>query len=558
LLQCIKLIFGYTFAFFIVLIFASTFIMNITNPKFNFHNPLLYALVISIGMFLGYKMKGTLLYNDNANASTGVVDEIMGLVKQRYVDSVGTDSVEMKAVDNLLSQLDPHSIYIPPSQLKGVDEDMDGEFDGIGVEYFMQKDTLQITSVIAGGPSADAGIETGDKFITVNDSIIAGKKINTDEIVKYLRGRKGSKVHIGVMRNKKILKDITITRGTIPMYSVDAAYLLSPTVGYIKINRFSATTYKEFLAKLQELKKLGLQKLVLDLRDNPGGYLETAVQVIDELVAGTQKIVYTKGREKNTETFNAESKGILEQGKVVVLVDEGSASAAEIVSGALQDYDRATIIGRRTFGKGLVQEQYPLSNGGALRLTVARYYIPSGRCIQKDYSHGKDNYEKDLQTRYLRGELASQDSVNYKDTTVYKTMAGRRVYGGGGIMPDIFVPIIDNKYSTNLREVLGTGYLTEVVNDYYLANKPIFQKFASVEDFIKMYAVDKIILQAIQQKCKSDKISVTSFSTKADVVFLQSKIKSQLAKLLFGSSAQYQVFNAEDLMLKIALQEISK
>jgi carboxyl-terminal processing protease len=529
--------------------------MNNATPKFNFHNPLLYAAVIGIGMFLGYKMNGTLLHDDGNMGGSGRVDEIMSLVKNRYVDSVSTDSVEMKAIDHLLSQLDPHSVYIPPSQLKGVDEDMDGEFDGIGVEYFIQKDTLQITSVIAGGPSAEAGVETGDKIILVDDSIIAGKKMTTESPAKYLRGKKGSKVRIGILRNKKLI-NITITRGTIPMYSIDAAYMLTPTVGYIKINRFSATTYTEFLDKLTELKKVGLQKLVIDVRDNPGGYLETAVQVIDELLAGKQKIVYTKGREKNTETFNAEHTGILEAGKVVVLVDEGSASAAEILSGALQDYDRATIIGRRTFGKGLVQEQYPLSNGGALRLTVARYYIPSGRCIQKDYSHGKQDYEMDVQNRYQHGELASQDSISYTDSTVYKTMAGRRVFGGGGIMPDVFVPLRATTYSKNLSEVLGSGYVTEVVNDYYIANKTNLKKYASVGDFIKMYTIDPLVLQQLNAKCAADKIP--TIQAKADVQYIKTRIKSQLAKLLYGASAQYQVYNADDEMMNKALIEINK
>jgi carboxyl-terminal processing protease len=500
------------------------------EKKINLHNPILYAAIIGIGMFLGFKMKSTLLHGENTDSGGGRIDEIMSLVKNNYVDSVGTDSVEAKAIDNLLSQLDPHSVYITPADLKGVDEDLEGEFDGIGIEYFLQKDTLMVTSVIAGGPSAEAGIQTGDKFIKVNDSIIAGKKLSTEALVKNLRGASGTKAKITLLRNNKAINEITITRGKIPMYSIDAAYMMNATTGYIKINRFSATTYKEFMAKMELLKNAGMKKLLLDVRDNPGGFLEIAVQILDELIAGKKKIVYTKGRD----------------------------SAAEIVSGALQDYDRATLVGRRTFGKGLVQEQFPLANGGALRLTVARYYIPSGRCIQKDYSHGKELYMEDVMDRYKHGELVNKDSIKFKDTTVYKTMGGRRVYGGGGISPDVFVPLNDNKYSKNLGEVLGTGYLTEIVNDYFVANKEKLKLFPAVGDLIKNYTVDTKILGDLQKRCAADRITAICLANANDKQLITTRIKAQLAKALYGAAAQYQVYNAADEMVKIAMQEMDK
>jgi carboxyl-terminal processing protease len=528
------------------------------QKKWNLHNPILYAVVIAIGMFLGYKMKGTLLHADAIGTSSGNVDEIMNLVKERYVDSVGTDSVEAKAIDNLLSQLDPHSVYIPPSDLKSVDEDMDGEFEGIGIEYFVKKDTLMVTSVIAGGPSAEAGILTGDKFISVNDSIIAGKKLNTELLIKHLRGRSGTKANIKLMRNHKLIPNIAITRGKVPMYSIDASYMLSPTIGYIKINRFAATTYNEFMKAMQALQKAGMKKLMIDVRDNPGGYLETAVQIIDELIAGNKKIVYTRGRIKANETYSASKTGLFETGKVVVLVDEGSASAAEILSGALQDYDRATIIGRRTFGKGLVQEQYPLSNGGALRLTIARYYIPSGRCIQKDYSHGIENYQDDVMNRFKKGELVSQDSVIFKDTTVYKTMAGRRVYGGGGIMPDVFVPIINAKYNAQLSDILGSGFISEIANAYYADNKDALNKYATPADLNKYANASTAMIQKLIQKCKEDGIATNSLSNIADKNLITTRLMAQLAKAKFGNAAQYQIYNANDDMIKVALKEIEK
>ena len=528
------------------------------EKKINLHNPILYAAIIGIGMFLGFKMKSTLLHGENTDSGGGRIDEIMSLVKNNYVDSVGTDSVEAKAIDNLLSQLDPHSVYITPADLKGVDEDLEGEFDGIGIEYFLQKDTLMVTSVIAGGPSAEAGIQTGDKFIKVNDSIIAGKKLSTEALVKKLRGASGTKAKITLLRNNKAINEITITRGKIPMYSIDAAYMMNATTGYMKINRFSATTYKEFMAKMELLKNAGMKKLLLDVRDNPGGFLEIAVQILDELIAGKKKIVYTKGRDRKSETLSAYKDGIFEVGKIVVLIDEGSASAAEIVSGALQDYDRATLVGRRTFGKGLVQEQFPLANGGALRLTVARYYIPSGRCIQKDYSHGKELYMEDVMDRYKHGELVNKDSIKFKDTTVYKTMGGRRVYGGGGISPDVFVPLNDNKYSKNLGEVLGTGYLTEIVNDYYVANKEKLKLFPAVGDLIKNYTVDTKILGDLQKRCAADRITAICLANANDKQLITTRIKAQLAKALYGAAAQYQVYNAADEMVKIAMQEMDK
>jgi carboxyl-terminal processing protease len=529
------------------------------NKENNLRTPLLFAGIMAIGMFLGYQMNKSLRYSDKSgNGDNGNLAEIMKLVNKRYVDKVDTDSIEMKAIDNLLNQLDPHSVYIPPSELQSVNEDMDGEFDGIGVEYYIQKDTILVTSVLANGPSQTAGLLNGDKLIKVDDSLVAGVKINSDRISKLLRGPSDSKVVVSILRDGKLLKPINIMRGTIPMYSIDAAYMLDATNGYIKINRFAGTTYDEFVKKLIILKGQGLKNLVIDLRDNPGGYLDAAVNIADELLPGKKTIVYTRGRVKEDENYVAEEAGHFETGKLAILVDEGSASAAEILSGALQDFDRATIIGRRTFGKGLVQEQYPLSNGGALRLTIARYYIPSGRCIQKDYSHGLENYEEDVMNRYKHGELYSKDSVQYKDTTIYKTMAGRRVYGGGGIMPDIFVPLDADKYSDALRDVLNTGFVNEVINDYYIANVATLKNYKTVSDYNSQFVVDDKILNIIKAKCIADKISVVPFSKPNDVAYLKQRIKAQLAKSIYNQEAQYIIMNNNDNCIVQALKTFTK
>ncbi len=525
-----------------------------TGQSFNLRNPFLFAGIIGIGMFLGYKMKSSLRYSDAAGS--GKIDEIMSLVKANYVDSIATDSVESKAIDNLLMQLDPHSVYIPPQDRQEVDNSMDGEFEGIGIEYYIQKDTLVVTSVINGGPSAEAGLQSGDKIWKVNDSIVAGKKLSNEAITKNLRGASGTKVKVALLRTGKLVPEINITRGKIPMYSVDAAYMLNPNTGYIKINRFAATTYDEFLEKTKLLQKAGMQQLVLDLRDNPGGYLETAVQIVDEMIAGKKKIVYTKARDGKMETSYAGHTGLLETQKIAVLVDEGSASASEVVSGALQDYDRATIVGRRTFGKGLVQQQFDLSNGGALRLTIARYYIPSGRCIQKDYSKGIAAYDDEVESRYTHGELNSKDSIAPKDTTIYKTLAGRTVFGGGGITPDVFISAKTNQYSKNLSAVIGSGYITEVCTDFYNAQKQSLQQYKGANQFVTQFTVPETMVTSFLQLCKNDTINTAI--TALDKQFVKTRMKAQIAKLLFGAEAQYQVFNLQDDMVLAALAQLGK
>ncbi len=522
------------------------------EQQFNFRNPLIMAAVMVTGMFLGYKMKGSLDYNNSGRGGeTGNLGEIISLIQNKYVDPLNTDSTEMKAIDNLLAQLDPHSVYIPPQDLKQVDEDLSGEFEGVGIEYMVLKDTLTVTSVISGGPSESAGIQSGDQLVKINDSVIAGKKLSNDAMVKKLRGKSGTKVKVSLLRNRKNLKDITVTRGKIPRYSIDASYMLDATTGYIKINKFGETTFIEFEKALKEIVNNGATKLMLDLRDNPGGFLEAAVKIADEMIAGKGKIVYTKGKEGKMDTYNAGDKGMFEQGKIVVLIDEGSASAAEILSGSLQDYDRATIVGRRSFGKGLVQEQYPLSNGGAIRLTVARYYIPSGRCVQKDYSNGVGEYYKDVKKRFAKGELNSKDSITIKDSTIYKTMGGRTVYGGGGIVPDVFVPLTIGKYSESLNEMIGSSTLNEVENNFIINNKEEIKKqFVTEDAFVKNYAVPTGVLNDFILKCKAEGIKNTNL-TAVDKQYVLLRIKAAIAKAIYGNTAQYKVVNAaDDMVLK--------
>jgi carboxyl-terminal processing protease len=529
-----------------------------SNKPFNLHHPIAYALIMATGMFLGYKMKSSLTQSDLPFGNKGTIGEIIELVNNKYVDKVNTDSTEIKAIDNLLAQLDPHSVYITPQDLKATNDDLQGSFEGIGIEYLMQKDTLYVSSVVSGGPSEAAGLQSGDKLIKVGDSIVAGKKLSNENITKKLRGPSGSKVKIQVLRST-LLKELSITRGEIPLYTIDAAYMLNTNVGYVKINRFGATTYTEFMKSIEALKKQGMAQLVIDVRDNPGGYLDAAVSIADEMIAGKGKIVYTRDKNKDMQTYNAQKNGALENTKLVVLIDEGSASAAEILSGSLQDYDRATLIGRRTFGKGLVQEQFGLSNGGAIRLTVARYYIPSGRCVQKDYSKGKNAYYNDVNDRYKNGELHISDSTYIiKDTSIYKTLGGKTVKGGGGISPDIFVPIKSASYSDDLYATLNTGLLTPIINDYFNENKTELTKnYTTVAHFIATFKVPDFMLPAFIANCKAEGVANTKLNS-ADIEFVNNRIKSNIAKQLFGKEALYQVINKDDEMIKIALQQLSK
>jgi carboxyl-terminal processing protease len=510
-------------------------------------------LVMAIGMFLGYKMHHSMSPSQSQTTNESGLGEIMSLVNEKYVDTIATDSIQSMAIDKVLAQLDPHSVYIPPRDLKAVDDDLGGSFEGVGVEFYLLKDTIIVTSVINGGPSDDAGLISGDKIIKIDDSIVSGKKIGDEGVIKKLRGRKGTKVLLTILRGSKVIKDINITRGTIPLYSIDAAYMIENTTAYIKINRFGEKTYEEFIERLQKLGLSNIKNLIIDLRDNPGGYLEAACAIADEIIADKKMLVYTKGRNGQRDLYKSKNPGLFEKIKIAVLIDEGSASAAEILSGAIQDHDRGTVIGRRSFGKGLVQEQYPLSNGGALRLTVARYYLPSGRCVQKDYSHGLSAYESDVLNRYNSGELTAKDSIKFKDSTSYRTMSGRVVYGGGGIVPDVFIPLDTAKYSRSLGDLLATGYINDLTNDFITANREELKKYKLAIDIETKLDINSL-LKNIKNKCVENKVSISSFTHKADSEYLSRRIKAQIARSVIDQNAQYQIINEEDPFIIEALK----
>lgn len=517
--------------------------------------PLLLALVMTLGMWIGYKLRADTSVSTAGflgNSSTNTVQEILNLIKNKYVDTVSVDSIKEDAITAMLSHLDPHSIYIPPRELQEVNEDMEGNFTGIGVEFQIYNDTVNILNVIPGGPSDKAGVYVGDKLIKVNDTItVAGVNINADQVKKILRGKEGADVHITVLRDKA-LQRLTIRRGMIPLPSVDASYMVAPSTGFIHISKFSETTYQEFMAAMEKLQRQGMKQLILDLRGNPGGILQEAADIADEFLDDEKMIVYTHGSKVPDNQYHCSKEGVFEQGKLAVLVDETSASASEILSGALQDWDRADIIGRRTFGKGLVQQQYPLSDGGAVRLTVARYYTPLGRNIQKPYDMGIQQYEDELIERFHNGEVVHGDTS--KPTgKAYKTPGGHLVYGGGGITPDIFVPLDTTSQSPSILPLYMKGTLSRFVYNYYIRNRSTFQSF---KDPLQLYAQfkpgekewDGLVTFAAMDSV--DLHHVTP-SQKNDLL---EKFQAMLARQIWRTEGYYEVSNETDPMVKKALE----
>lgn len=513
--------------------------------------PLLLSLMIIAGMFIGYKIKENMpgrgfFYTEKRKP----VQEVINLIENKYVDEVGIDSLSDKAIVSILNQLDPHSVFIPSSHFQDLKDDLNGEFYGIGIEYKIIGDTINIISVLKGGPSEKAGLAVGDQMIKVGDSAVAGVNITAEKIKKYLRGSGGSKVTVQILR-KSNLKTITVSRGMIPVYSVDAAYMLTPTIGYIRLNKFSESTYKEFMTSTEKLKKAGMTEMVLDLRDNGGGILTQATDIADEFLNDDKLITYTDGKHSTKKQYTAGKDGIFETGKLVVLVDESSASASEVLIGALQDWDRATIVGRRTFGKGLVQEQFDLSDGSGVRLTVARYYTPLGRSIQKSYGEGADVYNHEINSRYSNGEVY-RDSVRHASGKQYKTKNGKVVYGGGGISPDVFVPLDSVSYGLELSKAFFKGTINDFVYTNYINNRSVFSTFSSPLQFEKQYQVDDKTWKDLNNYAKKDSVDLTNLHTDEKTAVAK-QIKLLTARQIWSNEGLFEVSNVEDEFIKKAL-----
>ncbi|WKL46258.1 S41 family peptidase [Flavobacterium pectinovorum] len=483
------------------------------------------------------------------------LNKLIDFINNEYVDKVNTDSIVNLTVDNILSKLDPHSVYIPPSEQAEVAESMKGDFVGIGINFYMYRDSVAIIRPVENGPSAKAGLKSGDRILFAGKTKLFGRKLPSDSLFSKLKGIKGSEIELTVFRKseKKKLK-FKIKRDIIPLKSVDASLLLDNKTGYIKINRFAETTYKEFKTGLTRLKQNGIQSLVIDLRDNGGGYMEEAVAIADEFLKDKQMIVFTKNKNGTTENTYATQAGSFETGKVYILINENSASASEILAGAIQDNDRGTIVGRRSFGKGLVQREMDFNDGSAVRLTVARYYTPTGRSIQKPYKKGNEEYYKESEDRIKSGELYAKDSIKVADSLKFKTPKGKIVYGGGGIVPDVFVPMEAEHGNENVAYLLQTGIVGHFVFEELDKNRNAFAGLHFNEFLNKMKGSDTYF------KKFQNYILMTGLDLKLDKTkaLVNRYITAEFARQLYGELYYYDVILKEDAMIKTVLNPKKK
>jgi carboxyl-terminal processing protease len=553
----------------------------------NFKNKIA-CLSILLGMIF---ISGSVeLKAQDVQNSTAKFSRLLRLVDSYYVDSTNVDDLTEKAIVEVLRGLDPHSVYISKAEVEKMNEPLQGNFEGVGISFNVFHDTLMVVGTIPGGPSEKVGIRSGDRIVSVDAKNIAGIGLKNTDVYDYLRGKKGTKVDLQVRRKGEAnLLDFTVIRDKIPINSLDASYMLNENTGYIKLNKFSATTSTEFFDAIKALKATSkINSLVLDLRGNGGGYLNAATELADQFLTAYKLIVYTEGLHAEKKEYSSTALGELEQGKLVVLIDEGSASASEIVAGAIQDWDRGVLIGRRSYGKGLVQQPFPLTDGSMIRLTTAHYYTPSGRCIQKPYTDGVDAYQKDYQHRIEKGELFSKDSIVQNKTEKFLTKVSKRtVYGGGGIMPDLFVPLDTSKYyvyynTLNRKNVVYTGVLDimDANRDEFKQKYPDFKtfndKFVITDEMVdKIMAAgdkidaDKMTIDAdgnpVEVKSNKNQVEAKKVNTEPDaksIAFarplLKKQMKALIARDLFSVSHYFQIMNAEDETIQKAIEVINK
>ncbi|MDP4205487.1 MAG: S41 family peptidase [Bacteroidota bacterium] len=482
---------------------------------------------------------------------------LLNIIESTYVDSTNLEKLTETAISEMMAKLDPHSVYIPRDEVKKMNEPLQGGFEGIGISFNIFQDTLLVVTTIPGGPSEKVGLIPGDRILFVDGKPTCGVKLQNSDVFKMLRGTKGTRVDLKVKRkNTKELLDFTIIRDVIPIYSVDASYLLNKETGYIKVNRFAETTTEEFDKALKELKKQNITNLVLDLRGNGGGLLNAATDMVDNFISDKKMIVYTQGIKSPRKDYRASSSGEFEQGKLIVLIDEGSASASEIVTGAIQDWDRGIVIGRRSFGKGLVQQPFLLNDGSMIRLTTAHYYTPSGRCIQKPYKNGINEYQEDLKKRYEDGELFHKDSVRFVDTLRYQTLINKRVvYGGGGIMPDIFVPLDTSSHYQYFNALIRKNVLFPYVINYIDKNREtIKQAYPDFPGFLKKFEISDAMIEEVASLGEKEGIKKDTESIKAISDDMKLQIKALVARDLFDQDKFYEVMNTKDKSIDKALE----
>ncbi len=521
--------------------------------KFNIkYLPILICATLAMGVVLGGMLNfpNTADYLVKSN-SKSKLNKLIDFIDNEYVDDVNTDSIVDLTVNNILAKLDPHSIYMPPSEQLQVAENMKGNFVGIGVNFYMYKDSVAVIKPVADGPSAKAGIESGDRILYADKTKLYGRKLPSDSLFSKLKGAVGSDIELTIYRKSEGKKlKVKIKRDVIPIKSVDAALLINVTTGYIKINRFAETTYSEFMTGLMNLKKQGAKSLIIDVRDNGGGYMEEAIAIADELLPNKQLIVFTKNKKGNVDKTFATEKGSFENGNVFVLINENSASASEILAGAVQDNDRGTIVGRRSFGKGLVQREMDFSDGSAVRLTIARYYTPTGRSIQKPYSKGNEAYFKEAETRFANGELYEKDSIKISNTVKFKTKKGKIVYGGGGIVPDIFVPLEVEHGNEGAAYLLQSGIVGNFVFEQLDKDRRGFKGLTFEQFQIKMNE-SEVYFNAFQKFIFGNGLDL-SFGKSKPVV--KRYLVAEFARQLYGEKYYYEIVLKEDAMIKAILK----
>ncbi|WP_319228591.1 S41 family peptidase [Draconibacterium orientale] len=514
---------------------------------------------IGLGLFLAIFLIGPVYTQAQNEVQENQVKfaRLLRLVDGYYVDSADVNDLTEKAIVHLLEELDPHSTYISKEEVDKMNEPLKGNFEGIGISFNIYKDTLMVTTVIAEGPSEKVGLLAGDRIIEVDGKNIAGIGLKNSDVFDLLRGEKGSKVDLSIARKGETNPlEFTIERDKIPIYSLDASYMLDETTGYIKLNKFSATTTDEFLSAMSDLKQEGIQNLVLDLRNNGGGYLKSAIELADQFLTDDQLIVYTDGTNDPKRDYKATAKGSFEDGKVVVLVNEGSASASEIVSGAVQDWDRGVIIGRRSFGKGLVQKPFFLNDGSMIRLTTAHYYTPSGRCIQKPYEEGISEYRKDYANRISNGEMFNADSIHFDDELKHKTLVnGRNVYGGGGVMPDIFVPMDTSSHYAYINNLRRKRVTYNFVLDYVdLHREDMAKQYPDFDRFNDKFEIteeniEQIVARGIEEGIEKDEESLSYLKDE-----LKRELKALIARDVYSRNDMYKILNEDDDAILKALE----
>ena len=518
--------------------------------------PLLITLALVAGIWIGYSFIPSDSRSGHPEAKVG---EILDIISENYVDQVDLDSLIETTIPSMLENLDPHTAYIPAADLDEVNADLEGSFSGIGISFQVMNDTITVVEIISGGPSEKVGLMAGDRIVEVNDSTVAGTDITPDQVRALLRGAAGTQVKLGVMRNTSPdMLTYTVTRGDIPVTSIDASYMIEDRIGYIKVNKFGRNTYEEFYTAMLMLDRAGAKDIILDLRGNGGGFLDVAIRMANEFLNRDNLIVMTKGRDGEL-LFAAKSdgSGSFRNDRVVILIDEFSASASEIMAGAIQDNDRGIIIGRRSFGKGLVQQQINLADSSAMRVTTARYYTPSGRCIQKPWEKGhNDRYATEIYERYLAGEAFSADSVKFDDSMLFSTTTGRSVYGGGGIMPDIFVPSDTTNYTQYLTSVVNAGLLHRFAFEYTDRNRGKLDAATNSDELLRILPPDQELLSQFVAYAASNGVPARWYYINLSRPLLVNQLKALIARDALGVAAYYEIVNHRDNMVRRALEAI--